>query len=59
MIIDLQERGALSGKEQGVDEALQLEMMNSLVDRDVPAVAVLLSGDGGLRPTIDRLLRRG
>jgi hypothetical protein len=48
-IVDLQERGASSGKEQGVDQALQLEMMNSVVDRDKPAVAVLLTRDGGFR----------
>jgi hypothetical protein len=59
VVIDLQERGAVSGREQGVDEALQLEMMNSLADRDPPAVAVLLTGDGGFRPTVDRLLKRG
>ncbi len=59
LIVDLQERGATSGKEQGVDQALQLEMMRSLVDRDTPAVAVLLTGDGGFRADVDRLLARG
>jgi uncharacterized LabA/DUF88 family protein len=59
VLVDLQERGAQSGKEQGVDQALQLEMMNSLVDRDKPAVAVLLTGDGGFKPSVDRLLAKG
>jgi uncharacterized LabA/DUF88 family protein len=59
MIVGLQERGAESGKEQAVDEALALEMLTSLVDREQPAVAVLLSGDGGFRPYVDRLLKKG
>ena len=59
LIVDLQERGAGSGKEQGVDQALQLEMMNSVIDRSEPAVAVLLSGDGGFRPAVDRMLKSG
>lgn len=59
IIVDLQERGAQSGKEQGVDQALQLQMMNSLVDREIPAVAVLLTGDGGFRPYVDRLIKNG
>ena len=59
LIVDLQERGAASGKEQGVDQALQLEMMRSLVDRKKPAVAVLLTGDGGFRADVDRLLDAG
>lgn len=58
-IVDLQERGATSNKEQGVDEALQLEMMNSVVDRDQPGVAVLLTGDGDFRPYVDRMLNKG
>src|SRR5437870_5466773 len=47
MIVDLQERGAQSGKEVAVDEALELEMLKSALDRKAPAVVVLLSGDGG------------
>ena len=57
--MDVQERGAQSGKEVAVDEALQLEMMNSVIDRDDPAVAVLLTGDGGFRPYADRMLKKG
>ena len=59
LIVDVQERGALSGKEVGVDQALQLEMMNSVVDRADPAVAVLISGDGDFRPYADRMLKAG
>ncbi|MFZ2112926.1 MAG: NYN domain-containing protein [Solirubrobacteraceae bacterium] len=59
VIIDLQERGAESGKEQGVDQALKLEMMNSIVDREQAAVMVLLSGDGGFLDTVERALNKG
>jgi NYN domain-containing protein len=59
MIVDLQERGAQSGKEVAVDEVLALEMMNSVIDREEPAVAVLLSGDGGFREAVDRMLKKG
>jgi hypothetical protein len=57
--IQLQERGAESGKEQGVDEALQAHMLRSLVDREKPAVAVLLSGDGGYYDDVMRMLKKG
>jgi hypothetical protein len=59
VLIDLQERGAQSGKEQGVDQALQLEMMNVLFDTEVPALAVVLTGDKGFLPTIERMLKGG
>jgi len=59
MVVGLQERGAQSGKEVAVDEALKLAMLESVIDREPPAVAVLLSGDGGYRSTLDRLLKRG
>lgn len=59
VIVDLQERGADTGKEIAVDEALKLEMANSALDRDQPAVAVLLSGDGDFRDTLDRMLKKG
>jgi hypothetical protein len=58
--VELQERGAESGKEQAVDEALQLYMLRSLADRgNDPAVAVVLSGDGGFEPDVKRLLAAG
>lgn len=58
--VELQERGESSGREQAVDEAIQLHMMRSLVDRiKEPAVAVVLTGDGGFKQDIDRLLDNG
>lgn len=56
--IALQERGAYSGKEQGVDEALRLAMMHTVLDYP-PAVCVLLTGDGDFFPEVDRMLKRG
>ena len=54
------ERGAASGKEQAVDEALQLHMLRSVIDRNgKPAVAVLLSGDGGYYDDVKRMLDKG
>jgi hypothetical protein len=43
--VEVQERGAQSHTEQGVDAALQLHMLHSLTDSP-PFVAVLLTGDG-------------
>ncbi len=58
--VELQERGGESGKEQGVDQALQLHMLRSVLDREKsPAVAVVLTGDGGYRPDIERMLNAG
>jgi hypothetical protein len=58
--VELWERGAESGKEQSVDEAIQLHMMRSLADRiGAPAVAVVLTGDGGFKQDIGRLLDAG
>jgi hypothetical protein len=57
--IDLYERGAESGREQAVDEALQLQMLRSLADAGSPRVAVVLSGDGGFKDDIERLLDSG
>ncbi|HEX2057999.1 MAG TPA: NYN domain-containing protein [Actinomycetota bacterium] len=57
--VELQERGAQSGKEQAVDEALQLHMMRSVVDRAKPAVAVVLSGDGGFYDDARRMIDKG
>ena len=44
--IELYERGAQSGQEQGVDQCLQTHMLRALADEDEPKVAVLLTGDG-------------
>lgn len=43
--LELFERGEESGREQAVDQALQVHMLRALVDRS-PGVAVLLTGDG-------------
>lgn len=34
-------------------------MMNSVIDRDQPAVAVLLSGDGDFLDAVERMLKKG
>lgn len=44
--IELYERGAQSGKEQGVDQCLQTHMLRALSDEETPKIAVLLTGDG-------------
>ena len=43
---ELYERGAESGKEQAVDQALQTRMLRLGYDIDPPETIVLLSGDG-------------
>jgi hypothetical protein len=43
---ELYERGAASGKEQAVDEALQARMLRLGYDYNPPETLILLSGDG-------------
>jgi hypothetical protein len=43
--LELYERGEESGREQAVDQALQVHMLRAALDR-TPGVAVLLTGDG-------------
>ena len=43
---ELYERGAASGKEQAVDQALQARMLRLGYDYDPPETIILLSGDG-------------
>jgi NYN domain len=43
---ELYERGAESGKEQAIDQALQTRMLRLGYDYDPPETLVLLSGDG-------------
>ncbi len=43
--VEKYERGGLSGKEQGVDQCLQIWMLRTLADEE-PSKAVLLTGDG-------------
>lgn len=63
--LELFERGRDSGREQAVDQALQVHMLRALADRD-PAVAVLLTGDGaghydgrGYFADLQRMRKRG
>ncbi|HST50738.1 MAG TPA: NYN domain-containing protein, partial [Pyrinomonadaceae bacterium] len=44
--VELYERGGGSGKEQGVDQCLQVHMLRALADIHPPLTAVLLTGDG-------------
>ena len=44
--IELYERGAESGQEQGVDQCLQTHMLRALADANEPQICVLLTGDG-------------
>lgn len=63
---ELYERGKESGKEQGVDQCLQVWMLRSLVDIVPPQTAVLLTGDGsgysegsGFHADMERLHKAG
>jgi hypothetical protein len=44
--VELYERGAETGREQGIDQCLQVHMLRRLADAERPSVAVLLTGDG-------------
>jgi hypothetical protein len=44
--VELYERGSHSGREQGVDQCLQVHMLRALADVHPPITAVLLTGDG-------------
>lgn len=64
--VELFERGADSGAEQGVDQCLQVHMLRALVDASEPGVAVLLTGDGagydtgaGFHADLERMHKRG
>ena len=65
--VQLLERGALQGREQGVDQALQIAMMRNAFDYNGdPGIAVLLTGDGsgfadgvGFHADLERMHRRG
>ncbi len=64
--VQLLERGALQGREQGVDQALQTVMLRDAVDYNGdPGIAVLLTGDGagfddgvGFHADLERMRRR-
>ena len=65
--VQLLERGALQGREQGVDQALQVAMLRDFADYNGdPGIAVLLTGDGagfadgvGFHADLQRMRRRG
>lgn len=63
--LELFERGAESGREQAIDQVLQLHMLHALLDHP-PGVAVLLTGDGagyhegrGFHADLERMHKRG
>ena len=64
--IHLLERGALHGREQGVDQALQTYMLRDTVDYNGdPGIAVILTGDGagfadgvGFHADLERMHRK-
>jgi hypothetical protein len=63
---ELFERGAASGKEQAIDQALQVQMLRALIDTPTPQTAVLLTGDGrgyadgvGFYADLERLHNKG
>ena len=64
--VELFERGAGSGKEQGVDQCLQVHMLRTAMDATEPGIAVLLTGDGagyldgiGFHADLERMHRSG
>ena len=65
--VQLLERGAIQGREQGVDQALQTVMLRDTVDYNgYPGIAVLLTGDGsgfddgvGFHADLERMRVRG
>jgi hypothetical protein len=64
--VELYERGAGTGTEQGVDQCLQVHMLRRTVDVETPGVAVLLTGDGagyddgvGFHADLERMAARG
>ena len=65
--VQLLERGAVQGREQGVDQALQTVMLRDGFDcNGTPGVAVMLTGDGagfhdgvGFHADLERMRRRG
>lgn len=63
---ELYERGKETGKEQGVDQCLQVWMLRCLADVRPPQIAVLLTGDGagyadgaGFHADLERLHQAG
>ncbi len=65
--VDLFERGAMSAREQAVDQALQVHMLRKAFDYNGhPGIAVVLTGDGagfldgvGFHADLERMHRKG
>ena len=65
--VQLFERGALSNREQAVDQALQVQMLRVAFDRNGnPGTAIVLTGDGagfldgiGFHADLERMHKRG
>ena len=65
--VDLFERGAMSGREQAVDQALQVHMLRKAFDYNGhPGIAVVLTGDGagfldgvGFHADLERMRKKG
>ena len=65
--VELLERSAIEGREQGVDQTLQTAMLRDALDYNGdPGIAVLLTGDGsgfidgvGFHADLERMHRRG
>lgn len=63
---ELFERGAESGKEQGLDQCLQVNMLRAISDYKTPHICVLLTGDGsgyddgvGFHADLERMYQAG
>ena len=65
--VHLLERGAMGGREQGVDQALQVAMLRDMADYNGdPGILAMLTGDGagfadgvGFHADLERMRRRG
>jgi NYN domain len=64
--VELFERGAQTGREQGVDQCLQVHMLRTVLDVRPPEIAVVLTGDGagyeggrGYHADLERMHRAG
>ena len=64
--VHLLEQGAIHGGEQGVDQTLQLQMLQDTVDNGDPGIAVILTGDGrgfgtgtGFHANLERMRTKG
>jgi len=65
--VQLLERGAMGGREQGVDQALQVAMLRDMADYNGdPGIVAMLTGDGagfvdgvGFHADLERMRRRG